>query len=134
MLLATRLGFARLMRFVSASVMSGFMFGVGLILILGQLADATGVTTSGGSTLEKALNTLRQWQSFDRASVLTAAAAIGISIILGRGKMGGPGTPGRDRDPRRGPHRDRRATSPPWPRPQGPSPSACRPWSCPTSG
>ena len=86
MLLATLLGFARLMRFVSASVMSGFMFGVGLILILGQLADATGVTTSGGSTLEKALNTLRQWQSFDRASVLTAAAAIGISIILGRGK------------------------------------------------
>ena len=59
MLLATRLGFARLMRFVSASVMGGFMFGVGLILILGQLADATGVTTSGGSTLEKALNTLQ---------------------------------------------------------------------------
>ena len=87
MLLATRLGFAKLMRFVSASVMGGFMFGVGLILILGQLADATGVTTSGGSTLEKALNTLRQWQSFDRASVLTAATAIGISIALGRGKL-----------------------------------------------
>ena len=87
MLLATRLGFAKLMRFVSASVMGGFMFGVGLILILGQLADATGVTTSGGSTLEKALNTLRQWQSFDRASVLTAATAIGISIVLGRGKL-----------------------------------------------
>jgi MFS superfamily sulfate permease-like transporter len=29
------------MRFVSASVI-GFMFGVGLIPILGQLADATG--------------------------------------------------------------------------------------------
>ena len=133
MLLATLLGFARLMRFVSASVMSGFMFGVGLILILGQLADATGVTTSGGSTLEKALNTLRQWQSFDRASILTAAAAIVISIVLGRGRwvalaplvaivipavvLTATG-----------------ATSPPWPRPQGPSPSACRPWSCPTSG
>ncbi len=87
MLLATRLGFARLMRFVSASVMGGFMFGVGLILILGQLADATGVTTSGGSTLEKALNTLRQWQSFDRASILTAATAIVISIVFGRGKL-----------------------------------------------
>lgn len=62
------------MRFVSASVMSGFMFSVGLILILGQLADATGVTTSGGSTLEKALNTLRRWQSFDTTSVLTAHA------------------------------------------------------------
>ena len=87
MILATRLGFARLMRFVSASVMGGFMFGVGLILILGQLADATGVTTSGGSTLEKALNTLRQWQSFDRASTLTAAAAIVISVVLGRGRL-----------------------------------------------
>ena len=87
MLLATRLGFAKLMRFVSASVMGGFMFGVGLILILGQLADATGVTTSGGSTLEKALNTLRQWPSFDRASTLTAAAAIVISVVLGRGRM-----------------------------------------------
>ena len=87
MLLATRLGFAKLMRFVSASVMGGFMFGVGLILILGQLADATGVTTSGGSTLEKALNTLRQWQSFDRASMLTAGTAILVSIVLGRGKL-----------------------------------------------
>jgi SulP family sulfate permease len=87
MLLATALGFARLMRFVSASVMAGFMFGVGLILILGQLADATGVKTSGDNTLEKALNTLRQWQDFDRASMLTAATAIGISILLGRGKL-----------------------------------------------
>ena len=87
MLLAAALGFARLMRFVSASVMGGFMFGVGLILILGQLADATGVTTSGGSTLEKALNTLRQWQSFDRASMITAASAIAISITLGRGRL-----------------------------------------------
>jgi SulP family sulfate permease len=87
MLLATRLGFARLMRFVSASVMAGFMFGVGLILILGQLADATGVKTSGDNTLEKALNTLRQWQSFSAPAMLTAATAIGVSILLGRGKL-----------------------------------------------
>lgn len=87
MLLATRLGFARLMRFVSASVMAGFMFGVGLILILGQLADATGVKTSGDNTLEKALNTLRQWQSFSVPSMLTAATAIGVSILLGRGRL-----------------------------------------------
>ena len=87
MLLATALGFAKLMRFVSASVMAGFMFGVGLILILGQLADATGVTTSGDSTLEKAVNTLRQWDSFDVVSMVTAAAAILISILLGRGKL-----------------------------------------------
>jgi len=87
MLVATRLGFARLMRFVSASVMAGFMFGVGLVLILGQLADATGVKTSGGSTLEKALNTLQQWQSFSVPSMLTAATAILISVLLGRGKL-----------------------------------------------
>jgi len=87
MLVATRLGFARLMRFVSASVMAGFMFGVGLILILGQLADATGVTTSGGSTLEKALNTLQQWQSFSLPSMLTAATAILVSVLLGRGRL-----------------------------------------------
>jgi SulP family sulfate permease len=45
------------------------------------------VKTSGGSTLEKALNALRQWQSFDRASMLTAGAAILVSIVLGRGKL-----------------------------------------------
>jgi SulP family sulfate permease len=87
MLVATRLGFVRLMRFVSASVMAGFMFGVGLILILGQLADATGVTTSGGSTLEKALATLQQWQSFSAPSMLTAATAILVSVLLGRGRL-----------------------------------------------
>jgi SulP family sulfate permease len=87
MLVATLLGFAKLMRFVSASVMGGFMFGVGLILILGQLADATGVTTSGGSTLEKAVNTLRQYQDFELPSMLTAATAIVISLALGRGKL-----------------------------------------------
>lgn len=45
------------------------------------------VTTSGGSTLEKALNTLRQWQSFGTAWMLTAIA---ISIAMGRSRLVAP--------------------------------------------
>lgn len=89
MVLFTLLGFARLMRFVSASVMAGFMFGVGLVLILGQLADATGVTASGGSVAAKAVDTVRQAGSFQWPSMLTAATAIAVSVLLGRGRLSG---------------------------------------------
>jgi SulP family sulfate permease len=45
------------------------------------------VTTSGATTLEKGLNTLRQWQSFDRVALATSASAIAISLLLGRGRL-----------------------------------------------
>lgn len=89
MLAFTALGFARLLRFVSASVMAGFMFGIGLILILGQLGDAVGVHASGPNTAAKAWSTLQQVESFDVPSLLTAIGAIAITAVLTRGRMVG---------------------------------------------
>ena len=87
MLLATWLGFHRLLRFVSASVMAGFLFGIGLVLVFGQLADATGTTARGATVAEKAWNTVGQWQDFHWPSVATAAAAIAITAAFGKGRL-----------------------------------------------
>lgn len=87
MLVATLAGFARLVRFVSASVMGGFLFGIGLILILGQLGDATGVTAHGSSILAKAWDTLRQAGSFHPAAVATTLAAIVLTAVAGRTRI-----------------------------------------------
>lgn len=83
---ATLLGIARLLRFVSASVMSGFLFGVGLILVFGQLADAAGVSAHGDSVAAKTWDTLRQVSAFEPASLLTAGSALVIAVAFGRGK------------------------------------------------
>ena len=84
MLALTALGFVRLLRFVSASVMAGFMFGVGLTLILGQAADAAGVSAQGDSVLLRFVDTVRQVSLFDVTSLLVAGGAIVIALVLNR--------------------------------------------------
>lgn len=84
MILLTVLGLPRLMRFVSASVMAGFMLGIGLILIMGQIPDATGVTAEGESTLLRFLDTVSQVGEFDTTSVFVTVTAIGITVVMTR--------------------------------------------------
>jgi SulP family sulfate permease len=87
MLVATAAGFARLIRFVSASVMGGFLFGVSLILVLGQLGDATGVQARGSTALTKAWSALSQGADFQPASVATSLGTIGIAAVLARARL-----------------------------------------------
>ena len=84
MILLTVLGLPHLMRFVSASVMTGFMLGVGLTLILGQLPDATGVPAEGDSTLLRFLDTVSKVGEVDTTSVLVTVTAIAITVVLTR--------------------------------------------------
>ena len=91
MVLLTVLGLPRLMRFVSASVMTGFMLGVGFILILGQLPDAAGIEAEGDSTFVRFLDTVSKIDEFDTTSVLVTISAIAITVVLtrlGRGTLG----------------------------------------------
>ncbi len=84
MIVLTVLGLPRLMHFVSASVMTGFMLGVGITLILGQLPDATGVPPEGDSTFLRFLDTVFRVGEFDVTSVLVTVSAIAITAVLTR--------------------------------------------------
>ena len=84
MALLTVLGLPRLMHFVSASVMTGFMLGVGLILIIGQLPDATGISVEGNTALARFLDTVSKVGQFDMTSILVTVSAIVITVVSTR--------------------------------------------------
>ena len=55
MMLAGFLKFGRYTRFVSVSVMTGFLTGVAANIIFGQLPDLAGVTVDGGVAIDQGL-------------------------------------------------------------------------------
>ena len=84
MILAGILKLGRYTRFVSHSVMIGFLTGVAANIVFGQIPDLTGAEAQGGSSLAKALNVLFHPSSINPASLLTGLAAIALILILGR--------------------------------------------------
>lgn len=73
-----RLG--RFVRFVSHSVMVGFLTGVSLLVALGQLTNVTGVPTSGPNAVVKAWNVVTHLGQADPPTVLVAVLAAGVSF------------------------------------------------------
>ena len=80
-----RLG--RLTRFVSHSVMVGFLTGVASLMILGQLGSITGTTPEGSGTVPKAFDVLIHPARIDPVSLLVGIAAIGLAIAPIRGPL-----------------------------------------------
>ncbi|MGA7758462.1 MAG: SulP family inorganic anion transporter [Ilumatobacteraceae bacterium] len=58
MLLAGAFKLGRYTRFVSQSVMTGFLTGVAVNIVFGQLDDLTGAPSEGGTAIERAINVL----------------------------------------------------------------------------
>ena len=79
-----RLG--RYVRFVSYSVMIGFLTGVAVNIVCSQIADLTGGTAHGSFPLAKAIDVLSHPSGIDLASLLTGLGALGILIVLSRTK------------------------------------------------
>jgi SulP family sulfate permease len=77
-----RLG--RYTRFVSLSVMTGFLTGVALNIVFGQLPDLTGASASGRFALAKAVDLLTHLSRVDLASLLVGAVA--MALFWGVGK------------------------------------------------
>jgi SulP family sulfate permease len=77
----------RYTRFVSHSVMTGFLTGVAANMILGQVADFTGAPAHGSFALAKAVDVLAHPDTINIPSVLTGAAAIAIMVPLGRTRL-----------------------------------------------
>ncbi len=87
MVLAGILKLGRYTRFVSHSVMIGFLTGVSANIIFGQLPDLTGVEAEGGSSLAKALDVVLNPRAIDIPSLLAGLGRVVILVIVGRTRL-----------------------------------------------
>ena len=87
MIAAGLLRLGRYTRFVSHSVMIGFLTGVAANIVLGQLPNLTGVAATGGTNLTKALDVLAHPGRFHVASLAVGAAALVILVALRRTRL-----------------------------------------------
>jgi SulP family sulfate permease len=77
---AARLG--RYTRFVSHSVMIGFLSGIAVNIILGQVPDLLGVSAEGSTNVQKAIDAVSQLGDADLATFMIGAAALAIVVAL----------------------------------------------------
>ncbi len=77
-----RLGF--LVRFVSRAVMLGFMTGVAVLIILGQISDLTGYDSSFSNNVLAAIDTLLHPGQIELSSLLIGLLTMGLIVLLGR--------------------------------------------------
>jgi SulP family sulfate permease len=80
-----RLG--RYTRFVSYSVMIGFLTGIAVNIMCGQLADLTGAPAHGSFPLAKAISILAHPGSIDIASLLAGLGALALLVVLTRTRV-----------------------------------------------
>jgi SulP family sulfate permease len=80
-----RLG--RLVRFVSFSVMTGFLTGVAAVLILDQLAPLVGFSPRGGSEVRQFFDLLAHASQFSGTTILTGLLALGLAMGLTRTRL-----------------------------------------------
>ena len=83
MVVAGMLKLGRYTRFVSHSVMIGFLTGVAANIIFGQLPDLTGVEAEGQNSIGKALDVILHPGSIELPSLLVGLGAIAILVLLG---------------------------------------------------
>ncbi len=84
MVVAGLLRLGRYTRFVSFSVMIGFLTGIAANMIFGQIPDLTGATASGGFALAKALDVFLHPGRIEPASLITGLGALAIMVALAR--------------------------------------------------
>jgi SulP family sulfate permease len=80
-----RLG--RYTRFVSYSVMIGFLTGISVNIVCGQIADLTGAPAQGAFPLAKAVDVLSHPGRMNLASLLAGLGALAILAILARTRL-----------------------------------------------
>jgi SulP family sulfate permease len=91
MVLAGILRADRLLRFVSHSVMTGFVSAVGVSIVLGQLDNATGYTSEGANRILRAFDLLVHPGSVHLPTLAVAALTAGLIVLLRRTRLGALG-------------------------------------------
>jgi sulfate permease, SulP family len=80
-------GAGRYTRFVSYSVMIGFLTGISVNIVCGQIANLTGTKATGAFPLAKAVDVLTHPGTIDLASLLTGLGALVILVLLARTRL-----------------------------------------------
>ncbi|MGL6110921.1 MAG: SulP family inorganic anion transporter, partial [Rubrivivax sp.] len=75
-----RLGF--LIRFVSNAVMTGFLNGVAVLIILGQLSDLTGFQSSFSNRVAQALDLLLRIGQIDVQATTIGGLTLGLILVM----------------------------------------------------
>jgi sulfate permease, SulP family len=81
------LGLARLgmiVNFVSNAVMTGFVAGASLLIILGQEHHLTGYKGVGANELQQTINWLQNWQQWDQTTVIVSVVTVVFMVLLRR--------------------------------------------------
>ncbi|WP_018479328.1 SulP family inorganic anion transporter [Pontibacter roseus] len=76
------LGMGRLTRFVSFSVMTGFLTGISVLLVMSQLPTATGYEASGSNSIVRTFNLLWHINQVHLPTTSMAALTILLAIFL----------------------------------------------------
>jgi sulfate permease, SulP family len=87
MVVAGVLKLGRYTRFVSHSVMLGFLTGIGVNIICGQLGDLTGMSAEGSINLTRAFDVLTHPGDWDIPSLLTGLGALALLVVLARTRV-----------------------------------------------
>lgn len=88
MLLAGFFGLGRFTSFVSHSVMTGFLTGVAVSILLGQIPDLVGASVESGSNVGKAFEVVTHPSSVNVPSLLIGGAALLILVTLPTTRLG----------------------------------------------
>ena len=80
-----KLGF--LVRFISNSVMTGFLSGLGVLTILGQVGDITGYYSDAPNKVFKTIDTIFHWQEINPATLILGLITILIVVLISRTKF-----------------------------------------------
>ncbi len=88
MIIAGLLKLGTFLRFVSMSVMTGFITAVGVNIVLGQLDDFTGYEAAGGNRITKALDLLLNFWKVDGATLTVGTVTVVLIVVLQRTRLG----------------------------------------------
>ncbi|MBG9982806.1 SulP family inorganic anion transporter [Aerococcaceae bacterium DSM 111020] len=77
----------RLMKYISYPVMRGFLYGVGILLILNSIPDLVGYSASGANAFTSLINTIVNIGQWNWAAVFISVLTLAMIIIFQKTKL-----------------------------------------------
>jgi len=85
------LGLGRLTRFVSYSVLTGFLAGISILLVLSQLSTVTGYVANGSNRVSQTVDLAIHVRAMHPPTIGVAAFTLVLAILLPRTRLGSLG-------------------------------------------